>query len=59
MAFKMTGTPFQQNIFKQKKCAKCGVTEAKHKNITTHAFTTSASDPDWEGGDTYDVKPKK
>ena len=38
-------------------CAKCGVKSIDHKS-TTHAFTTSAHDPDWEGGDTFDVKPK-
>jgi len=39
-------------------CAKCGVIKGKHKS-DTHAFTTNPDDPDWEGGDTYDVAPLK
>lgn len=38
-------------------CAKCGILKGDHSSVTTHAFTTSASDPDWEGGDAFDVKP--
>ena len=40
------------------KCAKCGKPKRGHDD-STHAFTTSASDPDYEGGDTYDVPPLK
>jgi len=66
MSFKMKPPTFFNSPFTQKAekttvnaatCAKCGVIKGKHKS-DTHAFTTNPNDPDWEGGDTFDVKPK-
>ena len=38
-------------------CAKCGQIREGHDD-STHAFTTNPDDPDYEGGDTFDVKPE-
>ena len=38
------------------KCAKCGKPKKGHDD-STHAFTTNPDDPDYEGGDDFDVKP--
>ena len=61
MAFKMKGfSPFTQKTTEPENkplCAKCGK-PAKGHDDSTHAFTTNPDDPDYEGGDTFDVKPK-